>query len=73
MDIKNIKKEYTNGDVTVIWQSAKCIHSGICVKNLPQVFKPRESPWVQTENASSAEIILTVQKCPSGALSIKSS
>ncbi len=71
MDIKNIKKVYTNGDVTVLWQSAKCIHSGICVKNLPQVFKPKQSPWVQPENASSAEIILTVQKCPSGALTIK--
>jgi hypothetical protein len=28
-------KEY--GEVTVVWQSAKCIHSGNCVRNNPSV------------------------------------
>lgn len=71
MDKQHIAKEYSNGDVTVVWQSAKCIHSGNCVKNLPKVFKPKEQPWVQVEHASSAEIVDAVAKCPSGALSIK--
>ena len=71
MDPKNIKKEYTNGEVTVVWQSAKCIHSAVCVKNLPEVFQPKTSPWVKIEAASSQEIITTVNKCPSGALSMK--
>lgn len=26
------KKEYTNGEVTIVWEADKCIHSGICVK-----------------------------------------
>jgi uncharacterized Fe-S cluster protein YjdI len=71
MDKNNLVKEYTNGEVTVVWQSAKCIHSGNCVKHLSTVFKPQAHPWIQVDNASSQEIIDTVAKCPSGALSIK--
>lgn len=71
MDINNIIKEYSNGEITIVWQSGKCIHSGNCVKNLPQVFKPREQPWIQAEGATTQEIKDAVSKCPSGALSIK--
>lgn len=71
MDPKNIKKEYTNGEITVVWQSGLCKHAAECVKNLPAVFKPREQPWINVDNASTAEIIATVHKCPSGALTIK--
>ncbi len=71
MDPKNIVKEYTNGDVIVVWQSGKCIHSAMCVKNLPEVFQPKTSPWIKMDGASSEEIISAVKKCPSGALSLK--
>lgn len=71
MDPKNIKKEYNNGDITVVWHSAICVHSGMCVKNLPEVFQPKTSPWVKMDAASSEEIVEAVKKCPSGALSIK--
>jgi uncharacterized Fe-S cluster protein YjdI len=70
MDKNNITKHYTNGDITVVWQSAKCIHSGNCVKNLEAVFNPKQSPWIQLDRASSSEIIDAVSKCPSGALSM---
>ena len=70
MDPHSVKKEYTNGEVTVLWQSALCKHSGVCVRHLPKVFKPQTQPWVQLENAATADIIATVHKCPSGALSI---
>ena len=33
MDPKDLTKEYTNGEVTIVWQSGKCIHSANCVKN----------------------------------------
>lgn len=65
------KKEYTNGDVTVIWEPTKCIHSGVCVKGLPKVFKPREKPWIQMGAVSSDEIRTQVKSCPSGAISLK--
>lgn len=70
MPDQNIKK-YSNGEVTVLWDASKCIHSANCVKNLPEVFKPKEKPWVQMENSTSENIISTVNKCPSGALSLK--
>ncbi|MCB0755588.1 MAG: (4Fe-4S)-binding protein [Flavobacteriales bacterium] len=66
-----MKKEYTNGEITVVWQADKCIHCGNCAKGLPQVFKPREKPWIQMESASSEEIAAQVAECPSGALSLK--
>lgn len=69
MDPKDIKKEYTNGEITVVWQSGKCIHSGNCVRNNPEVFQPREKPWIKIEGSSTEKIIDTVNKCPSGALS----
>ena len=62
-------KEYSNGEVTVVWQAEKCIHSGICVKNSPQVFQPKDKPWVKIDTTSTNEIVNTVKKCPSGALS----
>lgn len=64
-------KEYTNGEVTILWTPSKCIHSGICVKTLPKVYNPKEKPWVKIQNASSKELIEQVSKCPSAALSIK--
>lgn len=69
MDKKNITKEYTNGVVTIVWQSGKCIHSGMCVKNNPAVFHPREKPWIKPEASTSEEIMSAIDKCPSGALS----
>ena len=64
-------KEYTNGKITIVWKPDVCIHSGICVKTLPKVYKPNERPWIQMGNAKSEELIDQVSKCPSGALSIK--
>ena len=45
MDTQNLKKEYSNGEITVVWESGKCTHSANCVKNLLQVFQPRDKPW----------------------------
>lgn len=71
MDPKNVTKTYNTDEVNVLWQSGKCIHSGNCVKNLKSVFNPKQSPWIQFENSTTQEILDTVAKCPSGALSIQ--
>ena len=63
-------KKYKKEDVTIGWETEKCIHAGFCARQLSSVFKPRERPWIQPENASKEEIIAQVKKCPSGALSI---
>lgn len=63
--------EYTNGELTIIWQPDLCCHSGICVQTLPNVYKPKERPWIQIENATTEELIAQIKTCPSGALSYK--
>jgi len=65
------KKEYTNQDVTVVWQPGLCIHSANCVNNLGEVFDPNRKPWIDLSKADSDAIVAAVGKCPSGALSIK--
>ena len=70
-DQKKIVKEYTNGEVTVVWQPHMCIHSKKCWKGLLPVFDPRRKPWVDMDAASSERIITQVNECPSGALSMK--
>jgi uncharacterized Fe-S cluster protein YjdI len=66
-----MKKEYTNGEVTIVWEAEKCIHCSECAKGLSQVFKPREKPWIQMGTVSPYDIRCQVEKCPSGALSLK--
>lgn len=67
--MKNITKEYTNGEITVVWKPDICIHSGICIKGLPQVFNLKASPWINMNGADTENIIKQVESCPSGALS----
>ena len=62
-------KEYSNGEVTVVWEVEKCIHSAICVKELPNVFDPEGRPWISIDAASSDALVNQVKQCPSGALS----
>ncbi|PWJ44699.1 (4Fe-4S)-binding protein [Sediminitomix flava] len=61
-------KEYTNGEVTIVWEAEKCIHSAKCVNGLPSVFNPDARPWITPEDASSEDIVAQVKVCPSGAL-----
>ena len=63
-----IIKNYSNGEVTIVWQPSKCIHSAICFRGLSQVFDPRKRPWVTLENGQTEEIITQVKACPSAAL-----
>lgn len=65
------EKQYTNDEITVIWKPELCVHSGVCVKNLPDVFRPKEKPWIKIEADTSNRIMRTVEKCPSGALSYR--
>ena len=64
---KNFK--YSNGEVTIVWQPELCIHSGRCVRGLPEVFKAKEKPWITPEGSPTEKIVAQVKRCPSGALS----
>ena len=62
-------KNYQKDDLTIHWDLDKCAHSGICVKSLSNVFKPKEKPWIDVDGATKEEIMTAIDKCPSGALS----
>ena len=66
---KEIKKEYTNGEITVVWKPKICIHAAECVHTLPDVYDPEKNPWITIENASTDALKAQIAKCPSGALS----
>ena len=67
-----MKMQYKNEDLTIHWDPSKCVHAGVCVRSLPNVYNPRERPWVKIENASSKELKAQINKCPSRALSYAS-
>ena len=69
MDMNKIVKEYTNGEVTIVWKSELCAHSGNCVRGLKDVFNIKASPLITPTAASTEAIIEQINKCPSGALS----
>ncbi|MBB6328221.1 putative Fe-S cluster protein YjdI [Algoriphagus iocasae] len=64
-----IKKEYSNGELTVVWEPHKCIHSKKCVTGLPAVFDFNRRPWIKADSADSETIAKQIDTCPSGALS----
>ncbi|MEM9918480.1 MAG: (4Fe-4S)-binding protein [Bacteroidota bacterium] len=63
------QKEYSNGEVTIVWQADKCFHATLCVQGLPEVFDPKARPWINVENSDTESLIQQVKQCPSGALS----
>ncbi len=69
MEPNNLTKEYTNGEVTIVWKNGLCIHSGNCVRGLREVFNPKASPWINAEGSTTEKIIAQIKQCPSGALS----
>ena len=56
----------------VTWDSKVCIHSGNCVKTLPQVFRVESGKFViDSAGADDDKVRATVAACPSKALRIK--
>lgn len=66
---KDITKEYSNGEVTIVWKPGLCMHSELCFHGLPEVFDPKARPWINAGGADTGRITGQVKKCPSGALS----
>lgn len=69
MGVKNHVKRYDKDGFTIVWEPSKCIHSEICVKTLPKVYRPGEKPWIQPGSAGVSELRAQIDRCPSGALS----
>lgn len=64
-------KEYQGIEITIVDNRGVCSHDQSCVKCLPAVFDRYKRPWIDPDGASVKEVIETIEKCPSGALSYK--
>ncbi len=62
------KRDYDQGEITVHWDAGKCIHSANCVRELPQVFRPKARPWINVSNADAEALAAAVDTWPTGAL-----
>ena len=60
--------EYRGAQITVLFNRLVCSASEKCAKNLPEVFRKSEKPWIAPDRADTQRIIEVVRQCPSGAL-----
>jgi CDGSH-type Zn-finger protein len=67
--IKDKRKDYVGKKITVHDNRRICSHATECVNNLPSVFRLNARPWIDPDGANVEEVINTIRKCPSGALS----
>ena len=66
--MSNKVREYQGQGITVTYQVERCIHAEKCVHGLPQVFNPKQRPWIQADHAEADELAAVVMQCPTGAL-----
>ena len=67
--VKDKRKNYVGKGITIHDNRKICSHAAECVNNSPSVFKLNARPWISPDAAETEEIINTIRKCPSGALS----
>jgi CDGSH-type Zn-finger protein len=60
---------YHGKRITIHDNRGLCAHAGACTDNLKSVFRMKQEPWIDPDGASLEEIVATIRKCPSGALS----
>jgi CDGSH-type Zn-finger protein len=63
------REAHVGKGITIFDNRAICAHAGQCTDDLKAVFRMGEEPWIDADGAAPAEIIETIRKCPSGALS----
>jgi CDGSH-type Zn-finger protein len=66
---KDKKKSYAGKNITIHDNRKICSHAAECVNNLSSVFRFDARPWIDPNGANREDIIQTIRKCPSGALS----
>jgi CDGSH-type Zn-finger protein len=67
--VRDIRKSYVGKEITIHDNRRTCSHASECVNNLSSVFNLNSRPWINPDLARADEIIDTIRKCPSGALS----
>ena len=67
--VEDKRENYQGKKITIHDNRGICAHAGRCTDGLSSVFRLKEEPWIDPDATSADEIIATIQKCPSGALS----
>ncbi len=67
--VEDKQENYQGETITIHDNRGTCAHAGRCTDGLPSTFRLKQEPWIDPTGATSDEIIATVRKCPSGALS----
>jgi uncharacterized Fe-S cluster protein YjdI len=65
---RDVQFKYRNADIVVHWEPRLCIHSGNCLRSLPQVFNVEVRPWVDIDASTADDIAEAIMSCPTGAL-----
>ena len=66
---KDERRSYVGKAITIHDNRGICAHAGACTDNLSSVWRMGEEPWIDPDGADVAQIIATIEACPSGALS----
>jgi len=67
--VEDKRDDYEGEKITIHDNRGICAHAGRCTDGLPSVFRLKQEPWINPQGAPAEEIIETIRKCPSGALS----
>ena len=62
------RRTYETEAIRVRWDSARCIHTGICLRRLPKVFDTGRRPWVDLSADDADAVADAIGHCPTGAL-----
>ncbi len=67
--VKDKLHSFKGKEITIHDNRGVCSHDGACLMELPTVFIKGRRPWIDPDGATPQEVMDTIHKCPSGALS----
>jgi uncharacterized Fe-S cluster protein YjdI len=62
------RQTYESDAIIVTFDPDVCIHSGVCITQLPDVFDIKRKRWIRPELQHPDRVAEQVMRCPSGAL-----
>ncbi len=63
--------DYPGKNATVSWNGPLCIHIGECGRAKGELFVGGRKPWCQPDLVTDTEVQEVVERCPTGALSVR--
>jgi CDGSH-type Zn-finger protein len=67
--VEDRRDDYAGEGITLHDNRGLCAHVGHCTDGLPAVFRLGQEPWIDPVGAPVDDIVATIRRCPSGALS----